>query len=142
MYALAWMCNRENKLGLRGGILADDMGLGKTLSVISLIMSNYHDGRPLARPRFGQHRTLTKAVAKYLPLKLQSEALTKVESKALEEVGASCNGNAGKPRRKDNRLPVKSSGKPKTLEKQLQVRSFLSQFTMLLKFSCCGNLKN
>uniref|UniRef100_A0AAY4AET9 Helicase-like transcription factor n=1 Tax=Denticeps clupeoides TaxID=299321 RepID=A0AAY4AET9_9TELE len=30
-----------------GGILADDMGLGKTLTTIALIMSNFHDGRPL-----------------------------------------------------------------------------------------------
>ncbi|XP_063772026.1 helicase-like transcription factor [Pseudophryne corroboree] len=71
--ALAWMVSRENSNELppfweernnlyyntltnfaekekpetvRGGILADDMGLGKTLSVIALILTNFHDGKP------------------------------------------------------------------------------------------------
>ena len=126
MYALAWMSGRENKenVGLRGGILADDMGLGKTLTVISLILTNYHDGRPLARPTFGHQRVLSKAVAKYLPQRLQLEAPEGSKAnRALGEVGASCNGVAGgKIRKKDNRLPIKSS-KPKTLERQLQVSS-------------------
>ena len=30
-----------------GGILADDMGLGKTLEVISLIVTNFYNGKPL-----------------------------------------------------------------------------------------------
>ena len=30
-----------------GGILADDMGLGKTLEIISLIVTNFHNGKPL-----------------------------------------------------------------------------------------------
>jgi len=33
---------------VKGGILADDMGLGKTLQMISLILTNFHDGKPLA----------------------------------------------------------------------------------------------
>uniref|UniRef100_A0A7N6AEW4 Helicase-like transcription factor n=1 Tax=Anabas testudineus TaxID=64144 RepID=A0A7N6AEW4_ANATE len=72
--ALSWMCARENKSGLppfwekrgelyyntltcfsakeipervRGGILADDMGLGKTLTTIALILTNFHNGKPL-----------------------------------------------------------------------------------------------
>uniref|UniRef100_A0A669DNC5 Helicase like transcription factor n=1 Tax=Oreochromis niloticus TaxID=8128 RepID=A0A669DNC5_ORENI len=72
--ALSWMCARENKAALppfwekrgelyyntltcfsakelpervRGGILADDMGLGKTLTVIALILTNFHKGKPL-----------------------------------------------------------------------------------------------
>jgi SNF2 family DNA or RNA helicase len=51
MYALAWMSNRENvkNLGMKGGILADDMGLGKTLSILSLILTNFHDEKPLAK---------------------------------------------------------------------------------------------
>ncbi|CAI9572391.1 unnamed protein product [Staurois parvus] len=71
--ALAWMVSRENSKELppfweqrnnfyyctltnfaekdkpesvRGGILADDMGLGKTLSIIALILTNFHDGKP------------------------------------------------------------------------------------------------
>ncbi|XP_042371766.1 helicase-like transcription factor, partial [Plectropomus leopardus] len=72
--ALSWMCARENKSALppfwekrgelyynsltcfsakekpervRGGILADDMGLGKTLTTIALILTNFHNGKPL-----------------------------------------------------------------------------------------------
>ncbi|KAJ8357138.1 hypothetical protein SKAU_G00199320 [Synaphobranchus kaupii] len=72
--ALAWMVARENnndlppfwveKNGLcfnvltnfavlerpesvLGGILADDMGLGKTLTTIALILTNFHNGKPL-----------------------------------------------------------------------------------------------
>ncbi|XP_052404180.1 helicase-like transcription factor [Carassius gibelio] len=72
--ALSWMTSRENsndlppfweeKSGLYfnvltnfavkerpekvlGGILADDMGLGKTLTTIALIVSNFHNGKPL-----------------------------------------------------------------------------------------------
>uniref|UniRef100_A0A8D0AV68 Helicase like transcription factor n=1 Tax=Sander lucioperca TaxID=283035 RepID=A0A8D0AV68_SANLU len=72
--ALSWMCARENKSVLppfwekrgelyynsltcfsakeiperiRGGILADDMGLGKTLTTIALILTNFHNGKPL-----------------------------------------------------------------------------------------------
>ncbi|XP_037097058.1 helicase-like transcription factor isoform X3 [Syngnathus acus] len=72
--ALSWMCARENKCVLPpfwekrgnmyyntltrfsakeipervlGGILADDMGLGKTLTTIALILTNYHEGKPL-----------------------------------------------------------------------------------------------
>ncbi len=70
MYALAWMANRENepKIEFKGGILADDMGLGKTLTVLSLIMTNFHDKRPLAKPMPGNIRRLTKETLRYLPL--------------------------------------------------------------------------
>lgn len=69
MYALAWMSSRENSkvLKMRGGILADDMGLGKTLTVLSLIMTNFHDGRPLQKPVWGFQRRPSKSVAKYMP---------------------------------------------------------------------------
>ncbi|XP_050983555.1 helicase-like transcription factor [Labeo rohita] len=72
--ALSWMTSRENSNDLPpfweeksgfyfnvltnfavkerpekvlGGILADDMGLGKTLTTIALIVSNFHNGKPL-----------------------------------------------------------------------------------------------
>lgn len=32
---------------VKGGILADDMGLGKTLVVISLILTNHVNGKPM-----------------------------------------------------------------------------------------------
>ena len=52
---LAWMCNKENSQtdGLSGGILADDMGLGKTLTVLSLILTNFWDKKPLCKPELG-----------------------------------------------------------------------------------------
>ena len=70
MHALSWMSERENtrKLGnMKGGILADDMGLGKTLTVLSLILSNFHDQKPLAKPKFGFKREPSRSVAKYMP---------------------------------------------------------------------------
>ncbi|XP_054981886.1 helicase-like transcription factor isoform X3 [Sorex araneus] len=72
--ALAWMVSRENSKELppfweqrndlyyntitnfsekerpenvHGGILADDMGLGKTLTAIAVILTNFHNGKPL-----------------------------------------------------------------------------------------------
>ncbi|XP_062988155.1 helicase-like transcription factor isoform X2 [Elgaria multicarinata webbii] len=72
--ALAWMISRENNKELPpfweerknyfyntitnfaekkrpenvlGGILADDMGLGKTLTMIAVILTNFHDGKSL-----------------------------------------------------------------------------------------------
>ena len=68
MFALAWMAERENTLRrgeVKGGILADDMGLGKTLTVLSLIMTNCHDNRPLAKPMPGQKRKFTSKTLRY-----------------------------------------------------------------------------
>ncbi|XP_062381444.1 helicase-like transcription factor [Sardina pilchardus] len=42
---------RERPEKVRGGILADDMGLGKTLTTIALIVSNFHNGKPLPLER-------------------------------------------------------------------------------------------
>ena len=66
MYALAWMAGKENnpENGVTGGILADDMGLGKTLTILSLIMTNFHDKRPLDKPMPGQRRELTEGTMK------------------------------------------------------------------------------
>uniref|UniRef100_A0A8C8R670 Helicase like transcription factor n=1 Tax=Pelusios castaneus TaxID=367368 RepID=A0A8C8R670_9SAUR len=38
---------KERPDNVLGGILADDMGLGKTLATIALILTNFHDGKPL-----------------------------------------------------------------------------------------------
>ena len=56
--ALAWCVSHEGIRtdGIVGGLLADDMGLGKSLVVLSLILTNYHDGRPLAKPELGFKR--------------------------------------------------------------------------------------
>ena len=47
-----------------GGILADDMGLGKTLTILALIMTNFHDRRPLDKPIPGQKRQLSEGTMK------------------------------------------------------------------------------
>ena len=71
MYALAWMSNRENSIRTPAGILADDMGLGKTLTVISLIISNFHDKRPLAKPdctgTYSRAANRSNSVLRYMP---------------------------------------------------------------------------
>ena len=56
--ALAWCVKHEGigTDGIVGGLLADDMGLGKSLVVLSLILTNYHDGRPLVKPELGYKR--------------------------------------------------------------------------------------
>ncbi|KAI4872692.1 hypothetical protein NFI96_032483 [Prochilodus magdalenae] len=38
---------KERPASVLGGVLADDMGLGKTLTTIALILSNFHNGKPL-----------------------------------------------------------------------------------------------
>ncbi|KAM3870955.1 helicase-like transcription factor [Diretmus argenteus] len=88
--ALSWMCACENKSALppfwekrgelyynsltcfsaeeipqrvRGGILADDMGLGKTLTTIALILTNFHNGKPLPVETCAKQPSSTKATA-------------------------------------------------------------------------------
>lgn len=82
--ALAWMVSRENNndlppfweqkndiyynlltnFGVKerpervlGGILSDDMGLGKTLSMIALILTNFHKGMPLPLEKIDDEET-------------------------------------------------------------------------------------
>ncbi|XP_071999196.1 helicase-like transcription factor isoform X1 [Engystomops pustulosus] len=50
---------KERPESVRGGILADDMGLGKTLSTIALILTNFHDGKPLTTLTSGKQKTNT-----------------------------------------------------------------------------------
>ncbi|XP_034714305.1 helicase-like transcription factor [Etheostoma cragini] len=89
--ALSWMCARENKSALppfwekrgelyynsltcfsakeiperiRGGILADDMGLGKTLTTLALILTNFHNGKPLPVEKCEEHSSPIKSKSK------------------------------------------------------------------------------
>ncbi|ETE68105.1 Helicase-like transcription factor [Ophiophagus hannah] len=39
--------DRNRPENVLGGILADDMGLGKTLTMIAVILTNFHNGKPL-----------------------------------------------------------------------------------------------
>ncbi|CAL1531405.1 unnamed protein product [Lymnaea stagnalis] len=54
---LAMFISNTTPKSVHGGILADDMGLGKTLEMISLILSNFVDGKPLAHPLPGKCRS-------------------------------------------------------------------------------------
>ena len=83
--ALAWMFQHENneEHGLMGGILADDMGLGKTLTVISLIMTNHWDYRPLCKPELGYSRPPLKALVTKGKGKIGGAFNPKVSGKVL-----------------------------------------------------------
>ncbi|XP_056248921.1 helicase-like transcription factor [Seriola aureovittata] len=109
--ALSWMCARENKSALppfwekrgelyyntltcfsakeipervRGGILADDMGLGKTLTTIALILTNFHNGKPLPVEKCGERSSPIKAKSK-----LKMAAKLEGSSSAGDGVGVS-----------------------------------------------------
>ena len=79
---LSWMINKENtgSGGMRGGILADEMGLGKTLTVISLILTNDQDERPLCKPDYGFIRPT-------LCIKKGGKGKGKVAPKSAKELG-------------------------------------------------------
>ncbi|XP_060053525.1 helicase-like transcription factor isoform X2 [Erinaceus europaeus] len=95
--ALAWMVSRENSKELppfweqrndlyyntitnfsekdrpenvHGGILADDMGLGKTLTAIAVILTNFHDGKPLPVERIKKNQLKKECNVKDDSLKL------------------------------------------------------------------------
>ena len=53
--------------------------------MISLIMSNFHDGKPLAKPLFGHQRMMSRATAKYMPQNLLKRADVSGLGKRLKE---------------------------------------------------------
>ncbi|XP_028832626.1 helicase-like transcription factor isoform X2 [Denticeps clupeoides] len=75
-----------------GGILADDMGLGKTLTTIALIMSNFHDGRPLLLDKADQKASssLLKRRRKD-PIKTEKAASPK-KARTAEKASSSAGG--------------------------------------------------
>ena len=126
MYALAWMSNRENSETVRGGILADDMGLGKSLTVLALIISNFHDKRPLVKPdrtgTFSRFAHQSASVMRYMPgaeksFKRSSKVTNRNFIRPNAEVGAKLHNGEKRAttsqnqirRRKDNKQQVKSS---------------------------------
>ena len=133
MYALAWMVNRENsqKSGVSGGILADDMGLGKTLTILALVVTNFHDKRPIAKPdgsgMYSRAKNLTNSVLRYMPghisnMKFNARLRKEESQNAESHVGAKLRITDNKrkvlasafqstepKRRKDNKQKVKSS---------------------------------
>ena len=129
MYALAWMSNRENSESVPGGILADDMGLGKTLTVLALIISNFHDKRPLVKPdrtgTFSRLANQSASVMRYMPgaeksFKRSSKVTNRNFIRPNAEVGAKLHNGEKRTtmkstsqnqirRKKDNKQQVKSS---------------------------------
>ncbi|KAH9523505.1 hypothetical protein Btru_040176 [Bulinus truncatus] len=63
----------EKPKSIYGGILADDMGLGKTLEMISLIVTNFVNGKPLAEPLPGFFRESFVKSGKTAPVRVKSE---------------------------------------------------------------------
>ncbi|EHB12267.1 Helicase-like transcription factor [Heterocephalus glaber] len=118
--ALAWMISRENSKELplfweqrndlyyntitnfsekerpenvHGGILADDMGLGKTLTAIAVILTNFHDGKPLPVERIKKNQ-LKKECKEYSvsheSMKLGGNS-TSEKADGLSKEGSRCN---------------------------------------------------
>ncbi|XP_050395446.1 helicase-like transcription factor [Patella vulgata] len=77
---------------VHGGILADDMGLGKTLEVISLILTNFCKGQPLAIPVPGRNRYSQKPQRRKLKAKkISKQPLSQkkgFEKKAAKNFGS------------------------------------------------------
>ncbi|XP_052769521.1 helicase-like transcription factor [Mya arenaria] len=78
-----------------GGLLADDMGLGKTLEVIALIVTNFVDGQPLAKPIQGVRRQskaerLALDKAKDLPVDDLRQVETKQSLQMTRRKSLSC----------------------------------------------------
>ncbi|XP_028251174.1 helicase-like transcription factor [Parambassis ranga] len=114
--ALSWMCARENQSALppfwekrgelyyntltcfsakqipervRGGILADDMGLGKTLTTIALILTNFHQGKPLPVEKCEVKISPTKGKAKQRASKLAVSRSACDEAEVSDTAGSS-----------------------------------------------------
>ncbi|XP_048240661.1 helicase-like transcription factor isoform X5 [Haliotis rufescens] len=73
----------ERPPSIRGGILADDMGLGKTLEIISLILTNFVDNRPLALPvpgvpRVRREKAVSESYSRMEPSESRSKSETRV----------------------------------------------------------------
>ncbi|CAL1540850.1 unnamed protein product [Lymnaea stagnalis] len=71
---------------IHGGILADDMGLGKTLEMISLIVTNFVKGKPLAEPcskvtrdHFGSVGKMSKSTS-FSRIKQESDSKSSLDS--------------------------------------------------------------
>ncbi|XP_075412023.1 helicase-like transcription factor isoform X2 [Tenrec ecaudatus] len=118
--ALAWMVSRENSQELppfweqrgdlyyntitnfsekyrpenvHGGILADDMGLGKTLTAIAVILTNFHDGKPLPVDRMKKNQ-LKKEHVNNDSVKLEGNS-TSEKADGLIKEGSRCSKESG-----------------------------------------------
>ncbi|XP_053316883.1 helicase-like transcription factor isoform X2 [Spea bombifrons] len=135
--ALAWMVSRENSDELppfweqrsnlyyntltnfaekekpetiKGGILADDMGLGKTLSVIALILTNFHDGQPFPVVKTKTDSDLNK---KYEENLLTSEKKQRVKNKEKRGNPSSSKSNTCPPDNSSSRPQRQQTRKAK-----------------------------
>ncbi len=77
------------------------MGLGKTLTVLSLILTNFWDGKPLAKPIPGQRRKLERGTLRYMPM-------SKIFDDPLEGEGLDVGAGVRKGR-KDTKTKAKNS---------------------------------
>uniref|UniRef100_A0A6Q2WVQ9 Helicase-like transcription factor n=1 Tax=Esox lucius TaxID=8010 RepID=A0A6Q2WVQ9_ESOLU len=75
---LTYSSVRERPQRVRGGILADDMGLGKTLTTIALILSNFHNGKPLPL-----EKCAPRIYSNIPPILLPAQTISRMSPKAL-----------------------------------------------------------
>jgi len=66
-----------------GGVLADDMGLGKTLEVISLIVTNFYNGKPLVT--LAERKTQVTNTAKHRTKQSKRSRRTNQRSKQSQK---------------------------------------------------------
>ncbi|KAK0069593.1 helicase-like transcription factor [Biomphalaria pfeifferi] len=87
----------EKPKSIYGGILADDMGLGKTLEMISLIVTNFVNGKPIAEPMSGYTRDSFVKTSKTGPLRIFK---SEIENKESPESNGAMNYSPLSPRLK------------------------------------------
>ncbi len=74
------------------------MGLGKTLTVIALILTNFHEGRPLSKPDIGYVRPPTEAqrATKKGTRKRSAAGASTLSAPDLSGIGSKIKKNTGK----------------------------------------------
>ncbi|ELW65142.1 Helicase-like transcription factor [Tupaia chinensis] len=130
--ALSWMVSRENSKELppfweqrndlyyntitnfsekdrpenvHGGILADDMGLGKTLTAIAVILTNFHDGKPLPIERVKKNQLKKEYNVSGESMKLGGNNITEKEDGLISK-GSRCEGPSISDVKEKNKYPM------------------------------------
>ncbi|XP_006874460.1 PREDICTED: helicase-like transcription factor [Chrysochloris asiatica] len=80
---------KDRPENVHGGILADDMGLGKTLTAIAVILTNFHDGRPLPVERIKKSQLKKECIVNSEPMKLEGNN-TSEKADGLIREGSRC----------------------------------------------------
>uniref|UniRef100_A0A2K6FZQ4 Helicase like transcription factor n=1 Tax=Propithecus coquereli TaxID=379532 RepID=A0A2K6FZQ4_PROCO len=148
--ALAWMVSRENSKELppfweqrndlyyntitnfsekdrpenvHGGILADDMGLGKTLTAIAVILTNFHDGKPLPIERLKKNLLKKECNFNDKSVKLGGSNASEKSNDvipvlALRKTAVQCIESSDSEEIETKELPQKMKGKLKNVQSE------------------------